>query len=411
MGERENGKVGTADDRLTARIEAHVRTLCAAGDRQPGTARNRRAALYVAEELAALGVEVETLEFETPEWTYGDASLDAAGCSLALHPGPYSAGAEGAGPLVAIDSAEALSDLPVAPGSVLLLHGDIAAEQFTPRDYPWYSNPDHTRCLDALEAVRPLAVIAATDRSAMAGGLSPFPLIEDPSFAVPSAYMHVDELSRLLPLVGKEVRVRIDSATKPSSGTQPIGRIAGSGERRIIVASHVDSKPDTPGALDNAAGVATMLAVAELLAGGALVPTIEFLPFNGEDHATSPGEVAYLAKYPDLGDVRLMVNVDAAGYRGGPSAVSTFGLPEALEASVARLLGEYDDVEPGEQWYASDHMIFAMRGIPAVAVTSRDFHRLSREITHTPADAPELVDPRLLASAARFIAALVREVG
>jgi hypothetical protein len=52
-------------------------------------------------------------------------------------------------------------------------------------------------------------------------------------------------------------------------------------------------------------------------------------------------------------------------------------------------------------------MIFAMRGIPAMAITSTDFATASRAYSHTPADTPDILDFDLLAGTARFVAELV----
>jgi aminopeptidase YwaD len=37
-------------------------------------------------------------------------------------------------------------------------------------------------------------------------------------------------------------------------------------------------------------------------------------------------------------------------------------------------------------------MVFAMNGIPALALTSENFNEILTEIAHTPRDRPELVD-------------------
>lgn len=396
---------------LAASARSHVEALCGLGpDRHPGTQRNRAATNYVAAQMRILGLAVEELGFDVPEWRYGDASLHVGEAHVAAHPGPFSPLADGTGLLVECSSAEQLGELS-AQGAVLLLHGDIAKEQFTPREYPWYSDSGHAAILDALEALRPLAIVAATGKNpATTAGLSPFPLIDDPGFTVPSAYVSAEQGEQLRAHAGESATVRIDSHTVASTGSQLIGRLVGSAAGRVIVGAHVDTKPDTPGALDNAAGVATMLAVAELLAGETLAHAIEFVPFNGEDHASSPGEVAYLVAYPDLSDVRLMVNVDDTGLLGGPSACSAYGLDDATAGIVDACMARADGVEAGPQWPASDHMIFAMRGVPAIALIARDVDTVMGEITHTPADTPDKVDAEVLADAARFIADVLRSL-
>ena len=56
----------------------------------------------------------------------------------------------------------------------------------------------------------------------------------------------------------------------------------------IVVCAHLDSKATTPGAFDNAAGVATLLALTEV--GHLDGLPLELVLFNGEDHVDSCGE-------------------------------------------------------------------------------------------------------------------------
>jgi aminopeptidase YwaD len=396
---------------IAVRISEHVAALCAVGmDRHPGTDRNRWAVDYAVDAMLELGLEVELLEFEVPEWRRSDAMVSIGDLEVRAQPGPFSAPLDAVGRLVVACCEEELAGVRVG-GAVLLLHGSIAESQLTPRAYPWYANPEHAAILDTLDRLEPLAVIAATGRNpALTAALSPFPLIEDPAFGTPSAYISVEEGVVLLDHAGEPVSVRIDSGVVPSTGVQPVGRLAGTGEGRVIVGAHIDTKPDTPGALDNAGGVATLLAVAELLRSERtrLRRSVEFVPFNGEDHPQAPGEVAYLRARPHLSDVALMVNVDGAGFREGASVVSRYATNSAVDAAFSEALSQASNVVEGVQWPSSDHMIFVMRGIPAIAVTSQGFSKLWNEVAHTSADTPDLVDPSVLADAARFIAGVLR---
>jgi len=396
-------------DLLAEKIRADVERLCAPGDRDLGTARNRAATAFVAERMRAVGLEVEAMAFEVPEWRYGHARVTAGGRDFDAHPGPFSVAVDGRGPLVAVRAADEIGAV-ATPGSVLLLLQGMARTQLTPRNYPFYGNPDHAAILEALEAARPLAVLAATGKSEMTGGMSPFPLIEESRFGAPSAYLTTELGAMLASHSGETVRVRIDSEVVASTGAQPVGRLAGTGAGRIIVCAHVDSKPGTPGAIDNAAGVAVIMAVAELLGGVRPGRTVEFVPFNGEDHVLAPGEVVWLAENDDLSDVRLAINVDAAGLPSLPSAYSLYGVDPALADLVGRTAAGNASVAEGPQWPASDHMIFAMRGVPALAVTSTDFATAAGRYAHTPADVPAILDYDLLAGTARFIAELVAAV-
>lgn len=393
---------------LAEKIRTDVARLCEPGDRDLGTQRNREATRYVIERMRGIGLATQSIRFDVPEWRYGGATIEVGGRTLQIEPGPFSSGLQGAGELQVIRNAD---EIPAAKaGSVLLLCDEIATTQFTPRDYPFYSDPGHAAILDVLEASGAIAVLAATTKSAMTGAMSPFPLIEEPRFSLPSAYMTAEDGAWLAAHAGETVSITIDSEVMPSTGEQPIGRLTGSGESRVVVCAHVDSKPNTPGALDNAAGVAVMLAAAEILADAAVERTVEFIPFNGEDHTLAPGELAWLGVNKDISDIVLAINIDAAGLPGAPSAYSFYGLDEAMAALAEEVAREHPDVARGPEWPASDHMVFAMRGVPAVAVTSTDFASASGEYSHTPADAPGLLDYDLLAATANYVAELVARV-
>lgn len=393
-------------DKLTQKIREHVTRLCAGGDRHPGSIRNQDASAYIAATMRDLGLAVESLRFDVPEWCHGGASLRVGGAVLGMHPGPFSPPVHAGGPLIVVTHPAQLEGLN-ATGAVVLLRGEIARVQFTPRGYPFYSNEEHAAILDLLEASGALALLAATDKDpSMTAGLSPFPLIEEPGFALPTAYLHAEVGAELATRQGEHASVTIDSSTRPSEGTQPIGSRPSAGAKRIVVGAHMDTKPDTPGALDNACGVAVMLAAAELLGDRSLQYGLEFGPFNGEDHVLAPGELAYLAAR-DPSETAFMVNIDGVGLPGSPSACSLYNADERIAQVVEDLVSGSRGVALGEPWPAGDHMIFAMRGIPAVALTSQDSATVAGTYAHTELDTVDVPDFELLAETARFVSDLV----
>ncbi len=131
--------------------------------------------------------------------------------AFTLHPGPFSDPFDGEARLVAVDDRRGSRGPATRPGSILLLHGAIAAEQLTPRHYPFYQMDGHARILAALDRAQPAAVIAATGRTPMAAGLYPFPLFEDGDLGHPSAFLRDVEGARLLPLSGQRARLHIES--------------------------------------------------------------------------------------------------------------------------------------------------------------------------------------------------------
>lgn len=397
-------------------------------DRHVGGPGNHAANELFADEVAANGFGVEYLAFDALEWVPGSAgaSLEFAdGERIPLRTGPFSAGLDAEGPLVAATS---LADLDAlhSPGAILLLHGEIAAEQLTPRDYPFYRMEQHARILEAVDRAQPAAVVALTDRTPMAAALCPFPLFEDGALGHPSAYLHARETERLLAHAGEAVRLHIDSVTRLVPAEQLVARIPGrtresshgranesapNGLRRIAVSAHIDSRYRTPGALDNASGVAVLMALADLLGKQAPALEVELLPFNGEDDYAAPGEIAYLEQPNALGGLALAINIDAVARRGDTTAISFYSCPPGVRDTALALTAEMPRIAEGPGWPMSDHMVFAMRGVPAIAITSSGLTEIADTVAHTEHDTPELVDPELVEDAAAFIAQLIERLG
>jgi aminopeptidase YwaD len=401
-----------SDAELARLVRSYIDTLCLPfPDRRVGSPGNAAANAWFADAAAGLGCSVERIGFDCVDWEFEGATLQASGRAFEVLPSPYSRPFEGSAPLVAAADVDALESLD-ARGAVLLLHGDVTKHQLTPKNYPFYRFDEHTRILAAIEEAAPLAVVAATGRDPqMTGALYPFPLFEDADFEIPSVYMKDVDGDALLESGGDQVSIEIDSRPVPSRAEQVIARIPGSGEGRVVVSAHIDSRVGTPGALDNAAGVAVLLVLAELLQASSVTTTVEVVPFNGEDDYAAPGEMAYIeANGAAFEDVLVAINIDAAAWVGHRSAVSVYGLPDDLASLVGRMVARARGLVEGPAWPQSDHMIFAMRKVPAMAVTSEDVADVTAGIAHTEHDLPELVDAAAAVEIARFIQGLIADL-
>ncbi|MFU8889205.1 MAG: hypothetical protein ACNA8N_11455 [Trueperaceae bacterium] len=80
--------------------------------------------------------------------------------------------------------------------------------------------------------------------------------------------------------------------------------------------------------------------------------------------------------------------------------------------------GEDHYANPGERTYFAanegrlgDHAVFAMHGVPALAVTSERIQDLVATVVHTPADTVEWVDPAKLVRLARSLERLLARLG
>ena len=167
-------------------------------DRSVGSEGNRGASRYFERIVSSLGWESERQEFTALDWIDGGASLRCAGADFQVFVSPYAPGCEVEAQLIPIASIEELEGANLT-GKIVLLHGEIAREQLMPKNFVFYNPEEHQRIISLLEKGAPKAIMCATGRNAaLAGGVYPFPLIEDGDFEIPSVYMTEEEGSRLL---------------------------------------------------------------------------------------------------------------------------------------------------------------------------------------------------------------------
>jgi aminopeptidase YwaD len=379
--------------RTRRRVEGHLRFLVeTVGPRPPGSPANAAATDHVREVLAAAGLPVQDLPFRTAWWEPGPGRLTVGGVGVEVQPNPYSPPCD---VRARVASAVSRAEVTAAScaGRVLVLSGAAAAEPVTPIDYPFYWVEEHALLVAALCAARPVAVVAVAD--------SPAPVFEDPRLPFPSTTVPVAVGERLVE--GEEVGLVLGGLVHDGAGANVSASTVGD-RSRVVLSAHLDSKVTTPGAFDNAGSVAAVLAAVEQ--GELLREAVEVVLFNGEDHVDPCGELAWLAA-TDIAGVTAAVNLDGTGVADRRTQVSALSCPPEVEDRLRALVASRPGWVVGEPWYESDHAIFAMRGIPAVAVTSEHVHDLLRDVAHTPRDTLDVVDVAVLADLAEALPALV----
>lgn len=380
----------------------YLRKLCLEiPSRGVGSRGNQAATDFFEGTIASFGFRTESTSFDCIDWSSDGADLTAEGDRFETSASPYSLGCQVSAPLAATSTLEQL-EAAEAAGKILLLQGDLTKEQLMPKNFPFYNPDHHKRIIQLLEEKRPAAIVAATSRDVeMAGAVYPFPLIEDGEFDIPSVYMTEEEGQRLAGYVGKQVTLESRARRMPSTGCNVIAPKGAGPERRAVLFAHIDAKPGTPGALDNASGIAVLLLLAELLADYSGELGIEIAALNGEDYYSGIGEQEYLrTNSGKFEGIVLGVNLDGAGYHRGKTAYSLYDCPPAIADAIRKAFSTYEDLVEGEPWYQGDHGLFLMNGRPALAITSERFVEILSEIAHTAKDRPELVDTLKLVNVA-----------
>ena len=392
---------------------SYLKMLCEdIKDRSVGSTGNMQATSLFKKEISSFDWNSETSELNVVDWEDGGATLQAEDTSFKVLVSPYSLGCNVSEELISISNIEELEQVDIG-GKIVLLYGEIAKEQLMPKNFEFYNPEEHQRIIALLEEKKPAAIISATGRNAvLAGGVYPFPLIEDGDFDVPSVYMTKEEGRRLLSHTGKTVLLKSYSRRIPAKAYNVIARKGKNATERIVITAHIDAKKGSLGAIDNATGVMVLLLVSEMLGDYDGEKMLEIVALNGEDYYAVPGQMDYINKNQNkFNEISLNINIDGAGYKKGKSTFSLYGLPEEMKEKVNGVLAKFDGITEGVQWSQGDHSIFVQQGCPAIAVSSKWFldHMDSQIITHTSKDNPGIVDCRKVVEIAEALNWLIRK--
>lgn len=207
----------------------------------------------------------------------------------------------------------------------------------------------------------------------------------------------------------------------------------------LLVGAHYDSVQGSPGANDNATGVAALLALARRMASSRPSCALRFVAFTNEEpplfQGPQMGSHVYAQRCRERREnIRLMISLETIGYYSDEPQSQTYPFPFGFfYPSTANFIAFVSNMEnapwvkrlltsfrlharfpseggalwewiPGVAW--SDHWSFWQAGYPAVMVTDTAPNRYPHY--HTAADAPDKVD---FARMARVVSGLQRVIG
>jgi Zn-dependent M28 family amino/carboxypeptidase len=206
----------------------------------------------------------------------------------------------------------------------------------------------------------------------------------------------------------------------------------------VLVGAHYDTVPGSPGADDNASGVAGLIEISRALREVRPARTVKLVAFVNEEppffYFGEMGSRVYARAARDRGDdIRVMLSLemlgcysDAAGSQDYPPLLGLF-YPEAgnfiafvsnlrSRRALADLVGAFKSnsdfpaerlaspgIVPGVSW--SDQLSFWREGYPAVMVTDTAFYRYRHY--HKATDTPDRLD---YARMARVVEGLAKAV-
>lgn len=215
------------------------------------------------------------------------------------------------------------------------------------------------------------------------------------------------------------------------------GRVAA--DESIVAGAHYDSVAGTPGANDNASGVAALLELARMLAGTALPRTVRFIAFANEEAPFFYGDEMGSKRYADRARaqgerIAAMLSLETIGYYTGQPASQRYPFPFSLfYPDTGNFIGFVGDLSSwrlvrratgafrastafpsegvaapratrGVHW--SDHWSFWQAGYPAIMVTDTAFYRYPHY--HAATDTPEKLDYNGLARVTGGLAGVIK---
>ncbi len=193
--------------------------------------------------------------------------------------------------------------------------------------------------------------------------------------------------------LGVRASIALEDTIVQEESANVIGRLTGSDpklrDEAVLYTAHHDHLGRKPGAapgsddiyngaVDNATGVAALLAVARAQAGLPKRPgrTLLFASVTAEEQGLLGSE--WLAEHPPVpvGWMAAVINVDAMNVFGRTRDVTLIGLGRSgVDPYVERVAAWQGRVVKGDQFpeygsfYRSDHFSFAKLGVPAIDLT------------------------------------------
>ncbi len=382
----------------------HLEALVDVGNRMAGSEGERAGAELTREALSAAGARNARLEpFEIQGWSREESAIETADERLACIALPRSPAETVEGELVDVgyglpEEFEA-ADL---EGAVAVVRSDV------PSHYDRYLHR-REKYYHAVEA----GAAAFVYRNHVEGQLPATGSVgtaEAPIGEIPAVGVSKEVGARLVRRsAGEPVAVSVDAAVGDAESANVHAELGPETDERLLVTSHVDAHDVAEGALDNGAGTATVVEVANALARreDELDCRVEFVAYGAEEVGLVGSSHHADGADPDL--IRAVVNNDGV-VRGRTLEFHTHGFPELAGAAeaVADRFGHPVETIP-KLGPHSDHWPFVVDGVPGYHVMSVT-DGAGRGFGHTAADTLDKLDRRNLRESAILLTELVVEL-
>jgi Zn-dependent M28 family amino/carboxypeptidase len=375
-------------------ILATIEEICAFGTRWMGSEGNAKTRDYIARSLRETGLVAELQPFPYPGYQPVSAALTVAGAPIPCQP------------IALAPSVEKPLEAPLVYGGPCTKE-DLASLKA--------AGVDLTSSIALSDNLRSFVAYPEVEAAGAAGFIS---LTTLPGNTIRCGCARLDGKIGTIPAVavgghdGRAILARLAAGEKlraslqarghmeKKTGENVIGSKAGAPPRQLLVTAHYDCFWNGVMAMDNCAGVATVLALSKALPPN-LREMTEFVLFGAEELGCF-GSAAYVQGRRDsLRRLRAVLNLDTFGSNRSELEIS---VTRDLEELCRRMVAERH--VPVECWNippraASDHQKFVEQGISAVWLANCG----TDPRYHTPLDVPAEMSPANL----ELVAALAYE--
>jgi Zn-dependent M28 family amino/carboxypeptidase len=372
----------------------HLETLVDIGNRMAGSEGERRAAEATRDALADAGARDARLsEFPIQGWTRGSSALETDAESLDCIALPRSPPEDVTADLAHVGHGlpEDFEDADVE-GKVVVARSDVPDyhDRYIHRTEKYYY---------AVEGNAAAFVYA----NHVPGCLPPTGSVgneADPIGAIPAIGVSREVGARLARRYdGEEVTVSVDADVHDATSQNVHAELGPDTDEEVFVTSHVDAHDISEGALDNGAGTAMVIELANALARreDELDTKVHCITYGAEEVGLDGSE--HHAEATDTDRIRAIVNNDGV-CRGRTVKLITNGFDALAEAghTVSERFDHPVSVTP-KCGPHSDHWPYVVEGVPGTHVMSETGDS-GRGWGHTHADTLDKLDPRNLRESA-----------
>ncbi|MXY36041.1 MAG: M28 family peptidase [Dehalococcoidia bacterium] len=348
----------------------HLRVLSVAiGPRVSGSQEARETVAYIAEAFRSYGYAVEVTEF-TYETRFRQATVTVGGETI-----------EGVALNGEATSAKSAEGRAVDGG----LTGNASFGGAIPIGSRSTSRPQDAMMYMAAARNGASGLVIVNHEPWRLAGF-PIPARD----AIPVVLVAHTEADRFARAIAEGAPISLEIGPARPAAMNVIARPGEDAHCDILAGGHHDTVSASPGAVDNASGVAIVLELARAFAADGLDEGLCFVTFGAEESGLF-GSRALARSLAESGELpEIMVNFDVTA-RG--DAIEVIGTRALVERTVALLEREgfpayASDLPEG---YGSDHSSFADVGVPVLFFSDGDV-----SLIHTPADVIDLVEPEAL---------------